>query len=288
MVTKRINFLATDVQPNPDEVIYWVDMSDNPYYASIKYYDGYEWVNLINSEVDLSNYVTELKLKDNLASKADRIELTNYYRKVDVDQLLDDKIGQDDLNEYSVYFTGKLSNYVTKAELADYALEIEADSEKYALKTDLNQYVLKSELPDIVIPGTGDGYTHRFLEETEYNALQEYKQDMIYMVYEPITWTTVDKPTNTTFIYDGLVHSLFTTDAYTVFGTGGSQVGTYTFTVRLNYGYKWTDGSLNNVVVVYTINKDTSDWVFGDTFPIRFAEEQTNWVFGDIFPIQFI
>ena len=90
------------------------------------------------------------------------------------------------------------------------------------------------------------------------------------MVYEPITWATVDKPTNTTFIYDGLVHSLFTTDAYTVFGTGGSQVGTYTFTVRLNYGYKWTDGSLNNVVVVYTINEDTSDWVFGDTFPIRF------------------
>ena len=121
-----------------------------------------------SSEIDIKE---ELKLKDNLASKADRIELTNYYRKVDVDQLLDDKIGQDDLNEYSVYFTGKLSDYVTKAELADYALEIEADSEKYALKTDLNQYVLKSELPDIVIPGTGDGYTHRFLEETEYNAL---------------------------------------------------------------------------------------------------------------------
>ena len=288
MVTRRINFLATTEQPNPDELIYWVDMSDNPYYGSIKYYDGHEWTNLIDNEVDLTHYVTELRLQDHLASKLDRIEMTNYYRKVDVDQLLDDKIGQDDLNEYSVYFTGKLSDYALKSELADYALEMKIDSAKYALKTDLHNYVLKSELPDIVIPGTGDGYKHQFLEETAYNQLQEYKQDTIYMVYEPITWITVDKPINTTFTYDGLVHSLFTTDAYTVFGTGGSQVGTYTFTVRLNYGYKWTDGSLNNVVVVYTINEDTSDWVFGDTFPIRFSEEQTNWVFGDIFPIRFI
>ena len=40
MVTNRIIFFATSVQPNPEEIDYWVDLSDNPYGGSIKYFNG--------------------------------------------------------------------------------------------------------------------------------------------------------------------------------------------------------------------------------------------------------
>lgn len=49
MVTNRIIFFATSVQPNPEEIDYWVDLSDNPYGGSIKYFNGTEWVRLASS-----------------------------------------------------------------------------------------------------------------------------------------------------------------------------------------------------------------------------------------------
>ena len=61
MVTNRIIFFATSVQPNPEEIDYWVDWSDNPYGGSIKYFNGTEWVRLAASGgvPDLSNYYTK-------------------------------------------------------------------------------------------------------------------------------------------------------------------------------------------------------------------------------------
>lgn len=44
MVTNRIIFFATSVQPNPEEIDYWVDLSDNPYGGSIKYFNFYCYV----------------------------------------------------------------------------------------------------------------------------------------------------------------------------------------------------------------------------------------------------
>lgn len=57
MVQNRIIFFATSVQPNPEEIDYWVDLSDNPYGGSIKYFNGTEWVRLAASGgiPDLSN-----------------------------------------------------------------------------------------------------------------------------------------------------------------------------------------------------------------------------------------
>lgn len=49
MVQNRIIFFATSVQPNPEEIDYWVDLSDNPYGGSIKYFNGTEWVRLAAS-----------------------------------------------------------------------------------------------------------------------------------------------------------------------------------------------------------------------------------------------
>lgn len=65
-----VRFFATNTQPNPVEVDYWVDLSDNPYGGSIKYHNGIEWVRLAAS-----------------GGAPD----SSYYTKVQVNQLLNDK-----------------------------------------------------------------------------------------------------------------------------------------------------------------------------------------------------
>lgn len=73
MVTNRIIFFATSVQPNPEEIDYWVDLSDNPYGGSIKYFNGTEWVRLAASGgvPDLNNYYTKTQINNLLNNKAD-------------------------------------------------------------------------------------------------------------------------------------------------------------------------------------------------------------------------
>ena len=73
MVQNRIIFFATSVQPNPEEIDYWVDLSDNPYGGSIKYFNGTEWVRLAASggAPDLSNYYTKTQVNNLLNNKAD-------------------------------------------------------------------------------------------------------------------------------------------------------------------------------------------------------------------------
>ena len=78
MVTNRIIFFATSVQPNPEEIDYWVDLSDNPYGGSIKYFNGTEWVRL--------------------AASGDMPDLSNYYTKTQVNKLLNDKANISDVD----------------------------------------------------------------------------------------------------------------------------------------------------------------------------------------------
>ena len=72
MVQNRIIFFATSVQPNPEEIDYWVDLSDDPYGGSIKYFNGTEWVRLAASggTPDLSNYYTKTQVNKLLNDKA--------------------------------------------------------------------------------------------------------------------------------------------------------------------------------------------------------------------------
>ena len=116
------------------------------------------------------------------------------------------------------------------------------------------------------------------IEQSDYDALTSYDKDIIYFIYKPIVYTLVDKPIDRTFTYDGTVHTLASTDAYTATGTGGSEIGTYPFNVSLkvdytaNTGYKWSDGTLTDIVVTYTIKeKSTTVWSFGSSFPIKFS-----------------
>lgn len=73
MVQNRIIFFATSVQPNPEEIDYWVDLSDNPYGGSIKYFNGTKWVRLAasGSTPDLNNYYTKTQINNLLNNKAD-------------------------------------------------------------------------------------------------------------------------------------------------------------------------------------------------------------------------
>ena len=66
-----VRFFAANTQPNPVEVDYWADLYDNPYGGSIKYYNGTEWVRL--------------------AASGGIPDLSKYYTKVQVNQLLNDK-----------------------------------------------------------------------------------------------------------------------------------------------------------------------------------------------------
>lgn len=72
MITNKIIFFATSVQPNPEEIDYWVDLSDNPYGGSIKYFNGTEWVRLAASGgvPDLNNYYTKIQVNKLLNDKA--------------------------------------------------------------------------------------------------------------------------------------------------------------------------------------------------------------------------
>ena len=104
MVQNRIIFFATSVQPNPEEIDYWVDLSDNPYGGSIKYFNGTKWVRLAASGgiPDLSNYYTKTQVNNLLNNKAD---------VGDVDSKVDDEEVKDVIKD--IQFNTSNSNDIT-------------------------------------------------------------------------------------------------------------------------------------------------------------------------------
>lgn len=110
MVQNRIIFFATSVQPNPEEIDYWVDLSDNPYGGSIKYFNGTEWVRL--------------------AASGGTPDLSNYYTKTQVNKLLNDKANVSKVDK--VEGKGLSTNDYTTPEKNKLAA-IEAEANKYVL-----------------------------------------------------------------------------------------------------------------------------------------------------------
>lgn len=104
MAQNRIIFFATSVQPNPEEIDYWVDLSDNPYGGSIKYFNGTKWVRLAASggTPDLSNYYTKTQINNLLNNKAD---------VGDVDSKVDDEEVKDVIKD--VQFNTSNPNNIT-------------------------------------------------------------------------------------------------------------------------------------------------------------------------------
>ena len=69
-----IKFSKQYVRPNPQEVDYWIDLSTNQYGGIFKYFNGLEWVDLVNpdgSSIDANDYYTKLQINEILTQKAD-------------------------------------------------------------------------------------------------------------------------------------------------------------------------------------------------------------------------
>lgn len=114
--------------------------------------------------------------------------------------------------------------------------------------------------------------TSQFLEENYYSQkqvieLMQYAMSNLFTIEgntlvlgsNALNIVLIEKPTNQTFEYDGEIHTLISTDDYTVTGEGGSEPGTYKFKVVLNAGKWWTDKTNTPIFITYTINQTNAD-----------------------------
>ena len=62
-----IKFIESKTQPNPVIYKYWVDLFENPYGGSIKYFNGESWVKISDESADLSS------IKNQLSNKLDKV-----------------------------------------------------------------------------------------------------------------------------------------------------------------------------------------------------------------------
>ena len=62
-----VKFIESKTQPNPAIYKYWVDLFENPYGGSIKYFNGESWVRISDESADLSS------IKNQLSNKVDKV-----------------------------------------------------------------------------------------------------------------------------------------------------------------------------------------------------------------------
>lgn len=84
-----VKFSKQKIQPNPLEVDYWVDITSNPNGGRIKYHNGENWVDLLNTEggyVNLYDYYTKTEINkmfertatvDDIEGKLDEEDVVN-------------------------------------------------------------------------------------------------------------------------------------------------------------------------------------------------------------------
>ena len=62
-----IKFSKQYIEPNPNEIDYWVDLSSNQYGGRMKYHNGFEWVDLVNPDgthIDINDFYNKLQKID--------------------------------------------------------------------------------------------------------------------------------------------------------------------------------------------------------------------------------
>lgn len=62
-----VKFIESKIQPDPVTCKYWVDLFENPYGGSIKYFNGKSWVKVSDESADLSS------IKNQLSNKVDKV-----------------------------------------------------------------------------------------------------------------------------------------------------------------------------------------------------------------------
>ena len=65
-----IKFLDSKIAPNPSECTYWIDLSEDPYFGSIKKYDGSKWIS-INGDAKQNEEIQQIK--NSLNNKVDKV-----------------------------------------------------------------------------------------------------------------------------------------------------------------------------------------------------------------------
>lgn len=84
-----IKFSKQYIEPNPNEIDYWVDLSSNQYGGRMKYYNGFEWVDLVNPDgthIDINDFYNKLQINQMLSQKA---SVDSVESKVDDDEVSD-------------------------------------------------------------------------------------------------------------------------------------------------------------------------------------------------------
>lgn len=205
------NFVAREIQPNPREVSYWIDLSESPQGQIIKTWVSGKWVKVNPSDAEQGGLdLEEVKQAiDNLeTNKADKYEVQQMkdeiwqdtYSKQQVDDKLDDKedtlvsgVTIKTINGNSLLGSGNITIQAEDGDidLSGYITTIEADNKyqpkgayltsippQYVTDTELENYALKTDIPG----------TDQFITEEEANATYQPKGS--YLTSVPAEYVT--------------------------------------------------------------------------------------------------
>ena len=238
----------------------------------------------------LDNYYTKQNVDDTFVTKeslrGDGIEGDNFVfvtkSQYDADQQSLNQYKEETTNQINTKVTtnseAQLKSIINEGTTLSIGQQVAINGEKVALDKDVPKIVVMDQQeydgleikdPDVYYMTHGEkdndsGIITSYLLKQSYYTQKEVIsiiKDVVNQLctknnlqFDYINSIEVEKPQNQTFDYDGSIHTLESTDKYTVIGTGGSEPGTYTFKVVLLPGKWWTDGTNNPISVIYTIN----------------------------------
>lgn len=238
----------------------------------------------------LDNYYTKQNVDDTFVTKeslrGDGIEGDNFVfvtkSQYDADQQSLNQYKEETTNQINTKVTtnseAQLKSITNEGTTLSIGQQVAINGEKVALDKDVPKIVVMDQQeydgleikdPDVYYMTHGEkdndsGIITSYLLKQSYYTQKEVIsiiKDVVNQLctknnlqFDYINSIEVEKPQNQTFDYDGSIHTLESTDKYTVIGTGGSEPGTYIFKVVLLPGKWWTDGTNNPISVIYTIN----------------------------------
>lgn len=115
------------------------------------------WENLGKQTVDLSSYATTADMNKAISDAIEALKIDDYYKKTEVDGLLNNKADATDLenyvsnvtfDEYKTSVTQTLNNYVTNTAFTDYKGTVTAALATKLEQDDLANYVTSQDLTD--------------------------------------------------------------------------------------------------------------------------------------------
>ena len=118
-------------------------------------YVGSDWENLGKQTVDLSSYATTADMNKAISDAISALKIDDYYKKTEVDGLLNDKADATDLenyvsnvtfDEYKTSVTQTLNNYVTNTTFTDYQGTVTTALATKLEQSALNDYVTSEAL----------------------------------------------------------------------------------------------------------------------------------------------